>query len=250
MTTAENKIRTFSRRSLHGQVAHDIGTRIVRGDLEPGETLPNEADLSAALKVSRTALREAIKLLAAKGLVESRPKTGTKIRPRDDWNMLDPDVLSWLAADGRFELYADHLLEMRRVVEPGAAAICAARADTVAIARIREAYEGMEAASEDVEARVPADVRFHQAILEATGNQFLAPLGALIETALASSFRISGADPAGRPQSLSRHRALLEAIERRDTDAARAAADALLDHAAALLDREADPDGKPAGPQD
>lgn len=243
VATAENNIRTFSRRSLHGQVAHEIGARIIRGDLAPGEILPNEAVLSAELKVSRTALREAIKLLAAKGLVESRPKTGTRIRQRAAWNMLDPDVLSWLVTDGRFELYADHLFEMRRVIEPAAAAIAAERAEADAIARIRAAYNDMEGAGDDIEAGVAPDLRFHQAILEATGNQFLAPLGALIETALATSFRISSADLRTRPNSLSRHRAVLDAIARRDPDGARKAAEALLADAATQFHQAVDDEG-------
>lgn len=243
MNAAESPSRTFSRRSLHGQVAHEIGARIIRGELAPGETLPSEAELSAELRVSRTALREAIKLLAAKGLVESRPKTGTRIRQRAAWNMLDPDVLSWLITDGRFDLYADHLFEMRRIVEPAAAAIAAERADAEGVFRIRAAYEEMEAAGDDIEASIVPDLHFHQAILEATRNQFLAPLGALIETALATSFRISSSDPGTRPIALSRHRAVLDAIERRDSEAARKAAEALLADAAMLFHRVLDDDG-------
>src|SRR5262249_18820510 len=105
---------TYSNRSLHGQVAHDIGAQILRGDLGPGDVLPNEADFSARLKVSRTALREAIKVLAAKGLVESRPKTGTRVRPRGEWNLLDPDVLAWQLAAGPVESFVADLFELRQ----------------------------------------------------------------------------------------------------------------------------------------
>jgi DNA-binding FadR family transcriptional regulator len=154
----ETAARTFSRRSLHGQVAHEIGGRIIRGELAPGDTLPNEAELSAEMNVSRTALRKAIKLLAAKGLVESRPKTGTRIRERSAWNMLDPDVPSWLVSDGAFENYADDLFEMRRIIEPAAAAIAAQRAKADAVAGIEEAYNDMVEAGEDVEAGIEPDL--------------------------------------------------------------------------------------------
>jgi DNA-binding FadR family transcriptional regulator len=87
--------RTYAKRSLHSIVAHDLGSRIVSGKLAPGDVLPTEAALSESLDVSRTALREAIKILSAKGLIESRPKTGTRVKPRTSWNLLDPDVLSW-----------------------------------------------------------------------------------------------------------------------------------------------------------
>ena len=223
--------RTFSRRSLHGQVAHEIGARIFRGDLAPGDTLPSEAELSVDLNVSRTALREAIKLLAAKGLVESRPKTGTRIRQRTSWNMLDPDVLSWLVSDGAFEYYADDLFEMRRVIEPAAAAIAARRGDRRAIAAIEQAFADMVAAGEDIEAGVEPDLRFHQGILAATGNQFIAPLGALIESALATSFRISSSRPGAKLNSLPRHEAVLKAIAAGDAEPARKAMEALLSDA-------------------
>src|SRR6516164_5559747 len=81
--------------SLHGRIVHAIGRRIVSGDLRPGDLLPSEPDLGA----SRTVVREAVKVLAAKGLVESRPKTGTRVRPREAWNLLDPDVLAWHQGD-------------------------------------------------------------------------------------------------------------------------------------------------------
>jgi DNA-binding FadR family transcriptional regulator len=220
--------RIYSRRSLHGQVAHEIGARIIRGELAPGETLPSESDLSLELKVSRTALREAIKLLAAKGLVESRPKTGTRIRPRSSWNMLDPDVLNWLVTDGAFEDYADDLFEMRRVIEPAAAAIAAGRADRAAVCAIKKAYRDMVTAGEDIEAGVDPDLRFHQSILAATGNEFIAPLGALIDSALATSFRISSSRPGARINSLPRHEAVLNAIVAGDAEGARKAMDELL----------------------
>ncbi len=228
MFKPETAARTFSRRSLHGQVAHEIGARIIRGALAPGDTLPSEAELSAGMNVSRTALREAIKLLAAKGLVESRPKTGTRIRARSAWNMLDPDVLSWLVSDVAFETYADGLFEMRRIIEPAAAAIAAQRAKTEAVAGIEAAYDDMVKAGEDVEAGIEPDLRFHQGILAATGNEFLAPLGALIESALATSFRISSSRPGARLVSLPRHEAVLAAIKAGDAPGARAAMEVLL----------------------
>lgn len=231
MHRTETGKRIYSRRSLHGQVAHEIGARIIRGELAPGNTLPNETDLSQELKVSRTALREAIKLLAAKGLVESRPKTGTRIRPRTSWNMLDPDVLNWLVSDAAFEDYADDLFEMRRVIEPAAAAIAATRADKTAIAQIRKAYEDMVAAGDDIEAGVEPDLRFHQSILAATRNEFIAPLGALIDTALATSFRISSSPPGAKLNSLPRHEAVLDAIVAGDGEGARNAMNLLLSDA-------------------
>src|SRR5919198_5501039 len=107
------KGRTYPRRGLHGAVVHEIGVRIVRGELEPGDTLPENGLLDEA-GVSRTVLREAIKVLAAKRLVESRPKTGTRVRPRRDWNLLDPDVLAWQIEAGAQPDLPREALDVRR----------------------------------------------------------------------------------------------------------------------------------------
>src|SRR4026207_2281428 len=102
------KGRTYPRRGLHGQLVHDIGTRILRGELRPGDPLPTETGTEAVPGVSRTVLRETIKVLAAKGLVVSRPKTGTQVRDRAFWNLMDPDVLAWrLEADPGDAFYID-----------------------------------------------------------------------------------------------------------------------------------------------
>jgi DNA-binding FadR family transcriptional regulator len=234
----------YSKRSLHGQVAHELGGRILRGELVPGAVLPNEAEFSASLSVSRTALREAIKVLAAKGLVESRPKTGTRVRPRADWNLLDPDVLAWQFAAGPFTRFIEDIFELRQMIEPQAAAMAARRAGAAEIEPIEEAYRGMAAAGNDSDLWIDPDLRFHQAIIRATGNELLWPLGAIIETALATSFRLSSAHWDGPIHSLPLHRAILDAIRERDAEAAHAAMHRLLDGAAddvrrALADKRA-----------
>ena len=218
MNETHTQIRTYSRRSLHGQVAHDIGARILQGELAPGQVLPNESQLSTELSVSRTALREAIKVLAAKGLVESRPKTGTKVRRREDWNLLDPDILSWLFAAGPNVPATDMLFEVREIVDPAAAAMAATNRDEAQIAAISAAYEGMVAAGDDVPAGIEPDLRFHQLILAATGNELLRSLGSMIETALAASFAASNAML--KANALPQHKAVLAAIIAQDPDTA------------------------------
>jgi DNA-binding FadR family transcriptional regulator len=215
---------TYSQRSLHGQVAHDIGGRILRGELTPGETLPNEADFSLRLKVSRTALREAIKVLAAKGLVESRPKTGTRVRSRHDWNLLDPDVLAWQLAAGPLDRFVRDLMELRQIIEPQAAAIAARQAKAAEIRAIEDAYRGMEISAEDSKLWAAHDVNFHRAILLATGNELLRPLAASIEAALAAGFRlVELMPPEQKRRSLPLHRAMLDAIKKHNPEAARTA---------------------------
>ena len=113
--------RTYSERSLHGRIAHRIGMQILRGELPAGRGLPSEDLWSAELEVSRTALREAIKVLAAKGLIESRPRTGARVCARERWNFLDPDVLAWRLAALPTERYVRDLFDLRQVIEPSAA---------------------------------------------------------------------------------------------------------------------------------
>jgi len=228
MSESLEATRTYSRRSLHGQVAHDIGARILNGDLMPGQVLPNEATLSAELKVSRTALREAIKVLAAKGLVESRPKTGTKVRPRESWNLLDPDILSWLFSSGPNREAATTLFEVREIFEPEAAAMAADRATREQVDLIGGAFADMEAAGTDVEAGIAPDLRFHQNILAATGNELLRSLGEMIETALAASFKVSSSSPDVQLNALDHHKRVFDAIAQGKPDAARQAMKVLL----------------------
>jgi len=223
MTDDVSIIRTYSTRSLHGQVAHRIGAQILHGELAPGQYLPNEAQLSEELKVSRTALREAIKVLAAKGLLESRPKTGTRVRSRENWNMLDPDILSWLFANGPNAAASEMLFEIREIFEPSAAAMAALRASPEQVERLRLAYEAMENAEDDLEASVSADLRFHQLLLASTGNELLISLGSMIETALAANFKASSSRPEAQLIALPKHKAVLEAIAAGDAAAAHAA---------------------------
>ncbi len=223
--------RTYSRRSLHGRVAHDLGSRILGGKLKPGQVLAPEDELSAALGVSRTALREAIKLLAAKGLMESRPRTGTRIRPREHWNFLDPDVLAWHFEAEPVERSVRDLFQLRRMIEPAAADMAAQQAGAAAVARLQQAFRDMDAAGDDGEKWEEPDLRFHQTIIQATGNELISSLGAIIETALTMSFRLSNDNPTGQRHSLPLHRAVLNGIQSRKPQKARQAMLVLLEQA-------------------
>ena len=219
--------RTYSNRSLHGQVVHELGKRIVTGDIGEGAVLPNETELGASFAVSRTALREGIKVLAAKGLLASRTRTGTRVRPRHEWNMLDPDVMAWQLSSGQPQKFLNDLVEFRRAVEPLAASLAAERASDADRQIMSQAYDDMELSGTDIEASVIPDLRFHQAIFHASGNELLAPLGTLTEAALSVSFRVL--TPETKQESLRMHKAVLDAILARDGGAAHDAMTALLD---------------------
>jgi DNA-binding FadR family transcriptional regulator len=224
-------------RTLHAQVARAIGLQILEGKLAPGLVLPNESDFGMQLGVSRTALREAVKVLAAKGLVEVRRKTGTRVRPRNEWNALDPDVLQWLFSGTGFALAVPDLLELRLIIEPAAAKLAAERATPEELAEIEKALQGMETAIEDSASSVESDLRFHLAILEATHNTFMRPFGALIQEALRASFKLTNRDREAFKRSLGRHRAVFEAIRDRYPEGAEAAMQTVLKRTSEDIER-------------
>jgi DNA-binding FadR family transcriptional regulator len=211
----------YPRGGLHGQIVHSIGRQILRGDIQPGEVVPVHSGLPA----SRTVLREAIKVLAAKGLVESRPKTGTRVRPRLSWNLLDPDVLGWQREGAPPAQFLRKLTEVRRIVEPAAAELAGERASAREVAGIEEAYRHMESAlaggEVDYEAFDLADMRFHRAIMQACHNDLLEQMSGVVFGALLVSFQATSRLPGSARASLPNHRAILDAI--RDGDAKRAA---------------------------
>lgn len=205
----------YPRGGLHGQIVHAIGRQILGGKIRPGELLPAQGGLSA----SRTALREAIKVLAAKGLVESRPKTGTRVRPRHTWNLLDPDVLAWQQDGPATPAFLSKLTEVRLIIEPAAAELAARRAGETELSAIEEAFADMEAAlnggREEYEAFDRADMRFHQAIVQACGNDLLQQMGQVVYSALLISFHATSRLPGRAKASLPEHRAILNAIRGR-----------------------------------
>lgn len=208
-------------RSVHAWVAYELGTRIVSGVYAPGEYIPNEATIGEELNVSRTALREAFKLLTAKGLLESRPKLGTRVRPRESWNMFDSEVLKWCFESQPSPEFLRSLFEVREVIEPSAAAIAAKRASEEQVAAIEKAYNAMEEAELETEGHILADIDFHMAILRATNNEFMVSLGESIKTALTGLFRISSSQESEYVGSLPGHKAVYQGIRDRDPERAR-----------------------------
>jgi len=169
---------------LHGAISHDLGVAIVSGRYKPGHVLANEIEASGQLHVSRSAYREAVRILAAKGLVESRPKTGTTVSPKSRWNLLDPDVLAWTIEGGPSDEFLRGLFELRMIVEPAAAALAAERRTLPQLARMRQALQNMERHTVATPEGRAADREFHDAILEATGNPPLISLSSSIGAAV------------------------------------------------------------------
>ena len=221
-----NTDRRYPTRGIHGEVVQSIGRRIVSEKWEPGSVLP-EGQLLAELNVSRTVLREAIKVLAAKGLIESKPRTGTSVRPRNQWNLLDPDVLAWLNDNGLDERLIRHLAEVRSIVEPAAAELAALRASKEEIDSLAECYGCMESSVEDDEAFVEADMRWHFGILAAARNEILEQMNVAIGEALGQSRAIT-IELGSAVASLALHKKVNEALRKRDGLAAKTAMENLM----------------------
>lgn len=224
-------------RNLHGHVVRELGRRIVTGELRPGDVLPREEVLAESMEVSRTALREALKVLSAKGLIEARPKIGTRVRPTDAWNQLDADVLSWRCASMPTDDFIEKLVEMREIIEPAGAAAAARRRTAAQLARIDQAYRSMEAARDPEEWAV-ADLDFHDAVLQATGNELMISLFSVVENALGMFFVLSAKTAGNFKYSLPHHQKVLEAIRRQQPEVARKAMHAMIADSRANLHRK------------
>ena len=173
----------FAGSSVHASLASEIGLSIVRGDYPPGTILPNEAKWAEMFDVSRSAVREAIKMLMAKGLLSSRPKIGSWVEPRERWNLLDRDVLGWYAASPNRGAVPPHGAGVSPYHRAGGDRLAAARRSDDEMEDISRALRDMDEAA-TLQERTAADTRFHVAILRASGNELLVPLGVLIEQAL------------------------------------------------------------------
>jgi len=171
-------------RRLHGAIAHRLGTAILSGEYAPGDTLSGEVAFAEELEVSRSAYREAIQVLTAKGLVESRPKAGTRVLPRNRWNLLDPEVLGWAFAGEPDIKFIRDLFELRAIVEPAAARLAAERRERGDLKVMKDALVAMRRHTLATEAGRAADRDFHNAILHASGNDALQALSASIGAAV------------------------------------------------------------------
>jgi len=221
-------------RGLHRYVVRTVAERILLGQYGAGEVIdPHQLEIE--LGASRTVIREALRVLAAKGMVDARPNRGTIVRARSDWSLLDPDLLQW-----RFEAVTDwelldQLAEVRRIVEPAGASLAAQRRTEDDLRGLEQAMEDMRAAGHDSGPAVDADASFHKALLSAAHNEILERIQAVIEVGLrARDALVHGGIEWRDP--VPDHLAVLEAVKNGDPDAARDAVLVLLDRSA--IDQE------------
>ena len=214
---------------LHGTIARELGIAIVSGRYSPGDLLDGEIASSEQFAVSRTAYREAVRILAAKGLVDARPKIGTRINPRQKWNLLDPDVLEWTFESEPDLQLLDSLFELRNVVESAAAGLAATRRTNQHLKLMRAALEGMATHTLATPAGRQADLDFHTTLLEATNNPFMISLTNGVSAAIRTTTIFKQRKRPLTRDPLPDHLRVFEAIAARDAAGAEEAMSALIE---------------------
>lgn len=228
----------MNKASLPARIERSIGERILGGEFPPGTLLPNEADWGRTYGASRTAVREAIKSLTAKGLIRSRPKIGSRVQPRSQWNLLDREVLDWhrSAMDRRSFLLATQ--EARRLIEPGIAELAARKHSPDQLGRLMTALKAMKSAKKMPDV-ISADVAYHEALLACANNELLVPFGIIIEQALNQLFDFTTSRNPHYAKALKLHEAIVHAVAAADPAAARLAMNTLLKDTDAVIARSA-----------
>nr|WP_280520661.1 FadR/GntR family transcriptional regulator [Phaeobacter sp. J2-8] len=207
-------------RSLSGQVSSKLGERILDGQLAPGQLLPDENALCDEFGVSRTVIREAVKMLVAKGLLEVRQRIGTRVQDVRNWQMLDRDVLMWHQSLTVDDERLMQLMELRQSIEPKAAFHAATRHNDDQLAAILAATLRMQEHAADNSRYVLADATFHISVLRAANNRYFNSLENAIFTGLMLSIRLTNPDEKRNRKSIPLHQTIAEAIKNQDPEAA------------------------------
>jgi DNA-binding FadR family transcriptional regulator len=229
---------------IHGTVARNIGVSIVSGAYPPGHAFLGEIEQAEQLGISRSAYREAVRILVAKGLLDSRPKAGTHVNPRNLWNLLDPDVLAWMFEGEPSDAFIRDLFELRGVIEPAAVALAARRREQSHLDAMRVALDEMRRFGLATAEGQAADQRFHRAILKATGNETVLALASSVGSAVSLTTRYKQRNRELPRDPIPDHERVYEAIRRADAGAARNAMNDLLE--LALQDMGIDGIGSPS----
>lgn len=230
-SVAKKRERRKSEMRIHQTIAQELGIAILTGFYRPGDHMPGEIEQAATLGVSRTAYREAIRILIAKGLMESKPKSGTHVTARDRWNLLDPDMLAWMFMGEPDEQFIHDLFELRNLLEPKAAELAAQRRSADQLESMRDAIEGMRLYGLATSEGRAADQKFHSVLLAATGNAAMATLASSIGAAVQWTTDFKQRASSHARDSLSEHVAVFAAIEAGNAEAARSTMTTLIQRA-------------------
>jgi DNA-binding FadR family transcriptional regulator len=221
--------------NLTQQLTHALGLAIINGKYPVGEGLPSEADLCTEFDVSRSSTREAVKMLSAKGLISSRPKQGIRVLPESNWNMFDTDVLSWILKSKPSLRLLKEFTQMRFAIEPMAAELAARSATPIQLQNIEKALARMADAEEGLDDPLDADISFHTAILEASGNRFFVQLTQFISTALRVSIRYTNHIKGVNAADANDHAEIFNNIKAGNAQGASQSVSRILEEALALI---------------
>lgn len=224
--------------NLSQRMTQELGRQIVCGVYDRNESLPTEADLCEQFGVSRSAVREAVKMLSAKGLITSKPRQGIRIQPEEQWNIFDTDLLRWSLESNPSMKVLKEFLQMRIAIEPEAASLAARFATPEKIDAIELALERMRAAGDNLEAELEADIAFHVSILYASNNRFYIRLRDFIQTALRVSIRHTSPIKANHEGVVEDHAKVFAAIKNRNPERAKHAMLLLIDEALNFIEQE------------
>ncbi len=229
----------YSMRGLQGRVIDGVGRQIISAQYSPGQLLPRETELTEEYGVSRTSVREGMRVLAAKGLVDIRPKIGTRVRQTENWNVFDSDILRWHTEAGLGNEIMRNLVEVRQILEPAAARMAAGRASMADLKRINDALAAMVEHTHDRDDYARADVEFHLAIYAASHNVLLRQFGSVVADFMYLTFEVQQAasdDDDVFKEDAQTHAAVYHAIDRGNGEkAAEAMLHVVLDGKNALI---------------
>ncbi len=217
--------------NLTQQVADTLGNAIINGQYGEHNPVPSEAVLCEQLNVSRSAAREAVKSLAAKGLITSRARQGIRVLPESEWNLFDADVLRWMRdSNPSLELLRE-FTELRVAVEPEAAMLAAQRQNADKIELISKALDRMKQAESGLDDPLESDIAFHLSILDASENRFFMQLGRIIDTTLRVSIRFTNMRTGVRAGNHAEHKMIYDSIVAGNPEQAAKNAAYLMDNA-------------------
>ena len=228
-----------SKNNLSEQVTHALGEAIISEQYKTGSKLPTEAQLCDQYEVSRTAVREAVKMLSAKGLISSKPRQGIKVEPPENWNLYDTKVLEWLLQSSPSLHVLKEFFQVRMAIEPQAAALAAKNGNKELIKNIKHSLDQMEKAAKiDDASMFESDLAFHTSILMASGNRFFAQLKEFISTALSVSIQHTTPAKGNRMTIVEEHQKVYAAIFNGEAERARNMMAYLIDEAMVFIDNE------------
>jgi len=211
-----SSLKPSGKSGIHASIVEGLGSEIGSGGLLPGDKLPADAELTERFNASRTAIREALKVLSSKGLIEARQRAGTFVCPRSNWDLLDSHVLSWLSRDTIGDGLYEDILELRDIIEPAAAGFAARRATDSDFRAIEDAFRRMETSTDDLEAWYAADGDFHLAVLNACHNQLLVRFASIVRTILSVTLELQKEVRIDVSIGMPAHREVFECIRDKD----------------------------------